>query len=106
MIKFKSEQLEKLNEYIIETIEMELQEQESDSIVEVFHEIKNWKKAAEGEEDLYMDKKDILEIIQELEKFKDYLCSYVIDCNNGGCYGQAYIIVDKYCNYIDFVRTV
>lgn len=105
-IKFKPEQLEKLDEYIIENIEMELQDQENDYISEVSHEIKNWKKALEGKEDLYMEKNDILEIIHELEKFNGYLCSYVIDYNSGGCFGQGYVIVDMNCNYLGFVRTV
>lgn len=103
MIKFKPEQLEKLNGYIIETIKMELQD---DKITKVSEEIEHWKKAIREKEDLHMDKESVLQIINELEKFDKYLCSYAIDLDYGGCYGQAYIIVDKDCNYIDFVRTV
>lgn len=90
--------LEKLNEYIIEQLEMEL---DNNTVSSISDEIINW----EAQTEFKLDDND-RKTIEELKKYKDYNYLYATDAQYGGTWGQGYIIVDQDLNYIDFVRTI
>ncbi|MCY6958293.1 hypothetical protein [Clostridium brassicae] len=89
--------LEKLNDYIIEELEMELMD---DRIVSVKDEIEYWEKHKDEWNT------DYTYVTEELKKYKDYNSLYSINHKYGGCWGQGYIIVDKELEYVGFVRTI
>lgn len=95
--------LEKLNDYIIENLGMELMD---NRIAHVKDEVVAWEKTITSKEFKNDDHTGDLETIQELKKFTNYNCLYSINAEYGGTWGQGFIIVDKDLNYIGFVRTI
>ena len=95
--------VQELNDYCVENLGMELMDTR---IVSVKEEIEAWEKAINSEEFKNDDHSGDLEIIEELKKFEEYDCMYSIDAERGGCFGQAYIILNKDLKYIDLVRTI
>ncbi|NMM65477.1 hypothetical protein HBE96_23140 [Clostridium sp. P21] len=95
--------LEKLNEYIIESLGMELMD---NRITTVKDEVEAWEKAITSDEFKNNDHTGDLEIIEELKKFIEYDCLYSINSEYGGTWGQGFIIVNKDIKYVEFVRTI
>lgn len=102
----KIEQLERLNNYIKENFNMELMDTDVSEIVLVKNEVTGWEKCLTSKEYEGKNGEDYRHIVQELKKFFEYDCLYCLDSENGGFYGQGYVIIDKDLNFIDFVRTI
>lgn len=94
------EQLEKLNDYIVGNLNMELMDTELGDVRSVKNQIESWENNRKEWDT------DYTYVVEELKKYEDYNCLYCIDHEMGGCFGQGYVIVDENLNYKGFVRTI
>jgi hypothetical protein len=99
--------INELNEFCIENLELELMHMEEDSIVTVKETIASYKNGLETDDACKDNRESMEETISDLEKFLDYNCTYAIGTGiYGGLWSQGFIIVNKDYNYINFVRTI
>lgn len=103
------EKLEKLNEYINENIEMELNLDDKigfDNVIKrVIDVIKSNENSLNMEEFKDM-KEDITRIIKELKEYKDLYCIYSYGLYLPWCMSQGYVIIDDDYQFRGFVRTI
>lgn len=103
------EKLEKLNGYINENIEMELNLDDKigfDNVIKrVIDVIKSNEKSLNMEEFKDM-KEDITGIIKELKEYKDLYCIYSYGLYLPWCMSQGYVIIDDDYQFRGFVRTI
>lgn len=103
------EKLEKLNGYINENIEMELNLDDKidfDNVIKkVIDVIESNEKILNMEESKDMEK-DIIQEIKELKEYKDFYCIYSYGLYLPWCMSQGYVIIDDDYQFRGFVRTI
>jgi len=93
--------MEELNDYLYDTLNMELLDEKRQSVEEV---IESLEKGLE-ESELTEQYEDMKETLKDLKKYRDRYCYYAVDIMS--CiWGQGFVITDADNNYIGFIRTI
>jgi len=93
--------IEELNDYLCDTLNMELLDEKKQSVQEV---IKSLEKGLQ-EDELKEQHESMMETLKDFKKYRDKFCYYAVDVMS--CiWGQGFVITDSENNYLGFIRTI
>ena len=93
--------IEELNDYLLDTFNMELLDEKRQTVAEVIESIEKGLEEIEVKE----QHESMKETLKDLKKYRDRYCYYAVDVMS--CmWGQGFVITDADNNYIGFIRTI